>query len=49
VNGDTSMTGRDVPMPAPMTMDVRLSVNGDQYPITVDTRETLLDTLREQL
>jgi xanthine dehydrogenase YagT iron-sulfur-binding subunit len=49
VNGDTNMTGRDVPMPAPVTVDVRLSVNGDQYPITVDTRETLLDTLREQL
>ncbi|WP_371786725.1 (2Fe-2S)-binding protein [Streptosporangium subroseum] len=30
-------------------VDLRLSVNRDSYPITVDTRETLLDTLREQL
>nr|WP_283132810.1 2Fe-2S iron-sulfur cluster-binding protein [Rhizohabitans arisaemae] len=30
-------------------MEMRLSVNGIGYPITVDTRETLLDTLRERL
>jgi xanthine dehydrogenase YagT iron-sulfur-binding subunit len=33
----------------PMTADILLSVNGDERPITVDTRETLLDTLREHL
>ncbi|MFJ2033704.1 2Fe-2S iron-sulfur cluster-binding protein [Streptosporangium sp. NPDC087985] len=33
----------------PVTMDIRLSVNRTGYPLTVDTRETLLDTLREQL
>ncbi|MDH2426285.1 2Fe-2S iron-sulfur cluster-binding protein [Sphaerisporangium sp. TRM90804] len=32
-----------------MTSDLRLSVNKDVHPITVDTRETLLDTLRERL
>ncbi|MEV7008561.1 2Fe-2S iron-sulfur cluster-binding protein [Streptosporangium sp. NPDC051022] len=30
-------------------MDLLLSVNRDRHPITVDTRETLLDTLRERL
>ncbi|MEV2272878.1 (2Fe-2S)-binding protein [Nonomuraea africana] len=30
-------------------MDIRLSVNGNDRPVTVDTRETLLDTLRERL
>ncbi|MCT9934205.1 2Fe-2S iron-sulfur cluster-binding protein [Planotetraspora sp. A-T 1434] len=35
--------------PAPVTADIRLSVNGDEHPVTVDTRETLLDTLREHL
>ncbi|MFI6906083.1 (2Fe-2S)-binding protein [Nonomuraea sp. NPDC050394] len=30
-------------------MDMRLSVNGDGHPVVVDTRETLLDTLRERL
>ena len=37
------------PVSAPVTMDLRLSVNRNRYPITVDTRETLLDTLRERL
>ncbi|MEV8632096.1 2Fe-2S iron-sulfur cluster-binding protein [Streptosporangium sp. NPDC051023] len=32
-----------------MTVDIRVSVNGDRCPLTVDTRETLLDTLRERL
>jgi xanthine dehydrogenase YagT iron-sulfur-binding subunit len=49
VNGDTNITGRDGPIPAPVTVEVQLSVNRSQYPITVDTRETLLDTLREHL
>nr|WP_307568616.1 2Fe-2S iron-sulfur cluster-binding protein [Streptosporangium lutulentum] len=30
-------------------MDILLSVNRDSHPISVDTRETLLDTLRERL
>ncbi|GAA2397297.1 2Fe-2S iron-sulfur cluster-binding protein [Nonomuraea africana] len=38
-------SGPDVPV----TMDIRLSVNGNDRPVTVDTRETLLDTLRERL
>ncbi|MFC7713812.1 (2Fe-2S)-binding protein [Nonomuraea recticatena] len=29
--------------------DMLLSINGDEYPVVVDTRETLLDTLRERL
>ncbi|RCG26550.1 (2Fe-2S)-binding protein [Sphaerisporangium album] len=32
-----------------MTVDLQLSVNEQIYPLTVDTRETLLDTLRERL
>ncbi|MEV6982039.1 2Fe-2S iron-sulfur cluster-binding protein [Sphaerisporangium sp. NPDC051017] len=32
-----------------MTVDLQLSVNDQLYPLTVDTRETLLDTLRERL
>ncbi|MER7209757.1 2Fe-2S iron-sulfur cluster-binding protein [Streptosporangium sp. NPDC000239] len=32
-----------------MTADLVLSVNRERHPITVDTRETLLDTLRERL
>ncbi|GII82556.1 aldehyde dehydrogenase iron-sulfur subunit [Sphaerisporangium siamense] len=35
--------------PVPMTVDLELSVNGRPYPLSVDTRETLLDTLRERL
>lgn len=34
---------------APITADLGLSVNGRRHPVTVDTRETLLDTLRERL
>jgi xanthine dehydrogenase YagT iron-sulfur-binding subunit len=33
----------------PVTVDMSLSVNGEERPVTVDTRETLLDTLREHL
>ncbi|MFC4536523.1 (2Fe-2S)-binding protein [Sphaerisporangium dianthi] len=32
-----------------MTVDLQLSVNDQLYPVTVDIRETLLDTLREHL
>ncbi|WP_344953808.1 (2Fe-2S)-binding protein [Sphaerisporangium flaviroseum] len=32
-----------------MTVDLQLSINGERYPVMVDTRETLLDTLRERL
>ncbi|MFC6082595.1 (2Fe-2S)-binding protein [Sphaerisporangium aureirubrum] len=32
-----------------MTVELRLSINDGTYPVTVDTRETLLDTLRERL
>nr|WP_308201395.1 2Fe-2S iron-sulfur cluster-binding protein [Sphaerisporangium perillae] len=32
-----------------MTVDLQLSVNDQLYPVTVDTRETLLDTLRGRL
>ncbi|MEV7967928.1 2Fe-2S iron-sulfur cluster-binding protein [Sphaerisporangium sp. NPDC088356] len=35
--------------PARITADLRLSVNGRRHPVTVDNRETLLDTLRERL
>ncbi|WP_214417182.1 (2Fe-2S)-binding protein [Sphaerisporangium fuscum] len=35
--------------PAPVTVDLRLSVNGRPCTVTVDTRESLLDTLRERL
>jgi xanthine dehydrogenase YagT iron-sulfur-binding subunit len=34
---------------APMTVDVGLSVNGAHHDLTVDSRTTLLDLLREQL
>lgn len=34
---------------APMTVDVGLTVNGAQHSLTVDTRTTLLDLLRETL
>ncbi|WP_433256902.1 2Fe-2S iron-sulfur cluster-binding protein [Streptosporangium sp. CA-135522] len=47
MNGEADTTRWDVA--TPVTVDIRLSVNRDEYPITVDTRETLLDTLREQL
>ena len=37
------------PSPAPPTMAVRLSVNGTMRELTLDTRTTLLDALREHL
>lgn len=49
MNGEAHITRPDDPAPSPITVDLRLSVNRDRYPITVDTRETLLDTLRERL
>lgn len=48
MNGEAN-TPRDDPTPAPITVELRLSVNDATYPVTVDTRETLLDTLRERL
>jgi xanthine dehydrogenase YagT iron-sulfur-binding subunit len=48
VKGKANMT-RDQTAPGPVTADLRLSVNGRSYAVTVDTRETLLDTLRERL
>ncbi|MEU7990810.1 2Fe-2S iron-sulfur cluster-binding protein [Streptosporangium canum] len=47
MNGEADTTRWDAS--TPVTVDLRLSVNRDEYPITVDTRETLLDTLRERL
>jgi xanthine dehydrogenase YagT iron-sulfur-binding subunit len=35
--------------PAPMTVDVSLTVNGARHDLQVDSRTTLLDLLREQL
>ena len=35
--------------PAPQTMPVRLTINGKAHDLTLDTRTTLLDTLREHL
>ncbi|GII58340.1 oxidoreductase [Planotetraspora thailandica] len=40
---------KDTGFDDPVTVDVTLSVNGESRPVTVDTRETLLDTLREHL
>ena len=37
------------PQPAPATMSVSLEVNGTRRHLTVDTRTTLLDALREHL
>jgi xanthine dehydrogenase YagT iron-sulfur-binding subunit len=37
------------PGAAPMTVDVGLTVNGTEHSVTVDTRTTLLDLLRERL
>ncbi|MFI9432512.1 MULTISPECIES: 2Fe-2S iron-sulfur cluster-binding protein [Streptosporangium] len=47
MNDEADTTRWDVP--TPVMVDIRLSVNRNDYPVTVDTRETLLDTLREQL
>ncbi|WP_435809714.1 2Fe-2S iron-sulfur cluster-binding protein [Streptosporangium canum] len=47
MNGEADTTRWDAS--TPVTVDLRLSVNRDEHPITVDTRETLLDTLRERL
>ncbi|MFD0890738.1 (2Fe-2S)-binding protein, partial [Streptosporangium algeriense] len=51
MNGDAHITGPEGPAPAPspITADLALSVNRERHRITVDTRETLLDTLRERL
>jgi xanthine dehydrogenase YagT iron-sulfur-binding subunit len=35
--------------PAPQTMPVRLTINGQAHDLNLDTRTTLLDTLREHL
>ncbi|MFF0309914.1 2Fe-2S iron-sulfur cluster-binding protein [Streptosporangium sp. NPDC004379] len=48
MNGETDITAADG-VPEPVTADLLLSVNGVPRPVTVDTRETLLDTLRERL
>jgi xanthine dehydrogenase YagT iron-sulfur-binding subunit len=48
VKGEPNMT-QGVAATAPITINLQLSVNNQQYPVTVDTRETLLDTLREHL
>ncbi len=37
------------PAPPPVTMPVSLEVNGRRHDLTLDTRTTLLDTLREHL
>jgi xanthine dehydrogenase YagT iron-sulfur-binding subunit len=49
VKSEPNTLGQEVPVSDPVMVDLRLSVNRDSYPITVDTRETLLDTLRERL
>ncbi len=49
MKGEAHTTGPEAHAPSPITADIRLSVNRDRRPITVDTRETLLDTLRERL
>jgi xanthine dehydrogenase YagT iron-sulfur-binding subunit len=38
-----------VPHPDPVLVDVTLQVNGDVHALTIDTRTTLLDLLRERL
>ncbi|MFC4588588.1 (2Fe-2S)-binding protein [Sphaerisporangium corydalis] len=48
MKGEANTNG-DGAAPGPVTVDLRLSVNGRRHPITVDTRETLLDTLRERM
>jgi xanthine dehydrogenase YagT iron-sulfur-binding subunit len=48
VKGEANTTRGDA-APAPITVNLRLSVNDRRFPVTVDTRETLLDTLRERL
>lgn len=48
MNGETDITAADG-VSEPVTADLLLSVNGIPRPVTVDTRETLLDTLRERL
>ncbi len=42
-------TAQGAPQPAPVTMDVTFDVNGQRRALTVDTRTTLLDALRETL
>ena len=41
--------GRAAPAPAPAAMPVSLEVNGKRVSLTLDTRTTLLDALREHL
>ena len=48
MKGESNM-GQVTTAPAPITADLGLTVNGRRRPVTVDTRETLLDTLRERL
>ena len=43
------VSAADPGTPAPSTMRVRLTVNGQRRDLTVDTRTTLLDALREHL
>ncbi len=42
-------TAQGAPQPAPVTRDVTFDVNGQRRALTVDTRTTLLDALRETL
>ncbi|MCW2880689.1 MAG: 2Fe-2S iron-sulfur cluster binding protein [Sphaerisporangium sp.] len=48
MKGEANTTRGDAAT-APITVELELSVNDQRYPVTVDTRETLLDTLRERL
>ncbi|GGK89564.1 oxidoreductase [Sphaerisporangium melleum] len=42
-------TSGDAAAPPPVGADLRISVNGAWHALTVDTRESLLDTLRDRL
>ena len=45
----TPLSAQPAPAPAPPAMPVRLNVNGTVRELTLDTRTTLLDALREHL
>lgn len=45
----TGAAAQGAPQPAPVTMAITLDINGTRRDVTVDTRTTLLDVLRETL
>lgn len=48
-NATAAFTGNPPATPAPQTLPLRLTVNGEVRQLEVDTRTTLLDALREDL